>query len=156
MSGRRPRRKLVPPVETITVRGSQHPKKLLVQSVLFGHLDNDGTVTTNSVLDLATRPCSGAAPFPDIDIGETSNDGYIDSLDVSNSSLSNSPSKTFDSLSEIPNETSAEVVPGFFDIDSEDEIINIGDRNAPKRPHQVCCILNLQGCLSECAVSGEI
>jgi hypothetical protein len=152
MSGRRSRRKIVPPVETTTVRGPQHPKRFLVQSVHFGHLENDGTVTTNSVLDLTTRPLS-AGRFPDIDTTESVNDGSFDSLDVfEHISLS----KTFDSLTDentpdtasneaSQNETSAEVVTGFFDIDPEDEVSNIhtGEKKVPKRPHQVCCTLHL-------------
>jgi hypothetical protein len=156
MSGRRPRRKLVPPVETTTVRGPQHLKRFLVQSVHFSHLDNNGRVTTNSVLDLATRPYPSAAFLPDIDNTETSSDngGAFDTLDANTfDSLTdeNNPD-TFDSLSEehTPDtgfvdtgsteaQTPADMVPGFFEIDPEDQVTNIhtGGKKAPKRPHQV-------------------
>jgi hypothetical protein len=137
----------VPPVETTIVRGPQHSQRILVQSVHFSHLDHDGTVTTNSVLDLATRPYPSPVPFPDSDITESSNDGSFDSLDVFENT---SPSQTFHRCTDentastdgVQNETSAEVVPGFFDIDPEDEVTNTqtGERKTPKRPHQVCSL----------------
>jgi hypothetical protein len=177
MSGHRPQCKLMPPVETTTVR---KPKELLVQSVHFDHLDNDGTVTTNSVLDLATRPYPSTSFSPDMDTTESSTGGLFDSLGVSdfspaiettevwndgsfdyfnmhNPSLDIPPSHTLASLTDantlntvtFQNETSTDVVGGFFDIDPEDTVTNIhtGEKTAPKRPHQVCCIPSLHRCL---------
>ena len=171
MSGRRPRRKLVPPVETTTVRGPQNPKRFLVQSVHFSHLDKDGRVTTNSVLDLATRPYSSAAFFPDIDITESLNDnaGAFDSLDTkafdsltnentSDTTSADTASTDAASAEALQNETLAEVVSGFFEIDPEDQVTNVhtGEKKAPKRPHQVCCTLGPQWYPSDCPNRGEI
>jgi hypothetical protein len=166
MSSQKPRRKgRVPPVETATVRVAQPLNPLLIQSVHFAHLDNDGRVTTDSVLDLATRPYSGATfnftPSPDLAIMEPFDDSFFDSPSdaVSNNAPTQSlpdlsPSKTIDSVAnpgtspvDAPqSDISDEVGASFFEIDLEDEVVNIhtGEKKVPKRPHQVSCILNRQ------------
>jgi hypothetical protein len=89
-------------------------------------------VTTNSVLDLATRSYLSAAFLPDIDNTNTLDVNTFDSLTDKNNP------DTFDSLTEehTPDtgfadtgsakaQTPADMVPGFFEIDPEDQVTNI-------------------------------
>jgi hypothetical protein len=137
-------KRVLPPVETTIVRGTQPPKPSLVQSVRFTHLNGDGGVTTDSILDLATRPYSNA-DTPHLDVAE--NVGFSDFFDPSAISP---PETSGSSTNENTTDTaaaetcfSAELIPSFFEIDPEDQVVDTttGERRAPKRPHQVCSIL---------------
>jgi hypothetical protein len=137
------RRKRVPPlVETTVVCGTQPLKTSLVQSVHFAHLDHDGRVTTESVLDVATRPHAfNRPPSPDAHNVEPSSSGFFDispSTTFGCSTENTAGSSTTDALQKD--------LTAFFEIDAEDEVADTtsGEKKVPKRPHQVCFTLNLQ------------
>jgi hypothetical protein len=137
----RRRKRVAPPVDTTVVRGTQPLKISLVQSVHFAHLDHDGRVTTESVLDVATMPQAfNNPPSPDAH-NEPSSAGFFDIP----------PSTTFGCSTESTPDSSTtnalqKDLTTFFEIDAEDEVADTttGEKKVPKRPHQVCFTLNLQ------------
>jgi hypothetical protein len=154
-------------VEMTTVR-AQPPKPSLVRSVHFTNVHSDGIMTMDSVLDLATRPYSGASfkfhenkpaeePIPAHHVAslDSFNDSSFDPIsndvfdDTSGDTLNSPDSLTKSTSADTPpndlSGISEEVIASFFEIDVEDEVINpnTGEKKAPKRPHQVCRILNL-------------
>jgi hypothetical protein len=134
---------VLPPVETTIVRGTQPSKPSLVQSVRFTHLNRDGGVTTESILDLATRPYSNT---PHLDLAESTDIGFFDSFDpfsISPPEISGrSTNKNTADTAAAEGCFSDELNPSFFGIDPKDEVdTTTGERKTPKRPHQVCSVL---------------
>jgi hypothetical protein len=134
---------VLPSVETTIVRGTQPPKPSLVQSVRFTHLNRDGGVTTESILDLATRPYSNT---PHLDVAESTDVEFFDSFYPFSTSppeiSGHSTNKNTADTAAAEGSFSDELNPSFFEIDPEDEVdTTTGERKTPKRPHQVCSVL---------------
>jgi hypothetical protein len=143
-------KRVPPPVDTTVVCGTEPLKTSLMQAVHFTHLDHDGTVTTESILDVATRPQAFInPPSPDSHIEATSFN--ISLSKTVGCSTENAPATA--TTHALQNDLCT-----FFEIDPEDEVADptTGEIKVPKCPHQVYFILNIQLYTSDSSCRGEI